>query len=136
MFLFNALAMVAFLNVVSATTEEIRVNHMDTMDNCMAANGSESYDIVQQLRLYHYQYKYDTVSGRVHLGVIGKELESLLPDGLKVLPRYAVHDPASGKEVVLRNYYVIDKDTLFMHNLAATQVVMKNANLLQDTVSM
>lgn len=99
------------------------VNYRDTLVNIRAVNGSNSVDLVARLPLKHFEFKYDAHAGRTQLGCLGDEIHQLLPDGVRVVPQRFVFDHER-QRIALQNFYVVDKDALFMHNLAATQVVI------------
>ncbi|TYZ66526.1 hypothetical protein PybrP1_010190 [[Pythium] brassicae (nom. inval.)] len=100
------------------------VNYRDTLVNVRAVNGSESVALVARLPLKHFEFKYDAHAGRTQLGCLGDEIRELLPDGVRVVPQRFVFDQER-QRIALQNLYVVDKDALFMHNLAATQVVIR-----------
>lgn len=124
---------ISVLCIFLVFSEERVVEYAETFDNITEANISQSFDIIQRLKLKSFQYKYDTVAGRNHLSVIGPEIQALIPDGLRRYPRQSIMDPTSpGKSITLKNYYVIDKDTVFMHNVAATQVLIDLSRVHSD----
>lgn len=100
------------------------VDYRDTLVNIRAVNGSHSVDVIAQLPLKHFEFQYDVHAGRTQLGCLGDELHALLPDSVRVVPQRFVFDHAR-QRIALQNLYVVDKDALFMHNLAAMQVVLR-----------
>jgi ATPase family AAA domain-containing protein 3A/B len=91
-----------------------------------AVNTSECLSKVKALPLKLFEFQYDTVKGRRQLGVIGSELESLLPESVDVVKAQAFKNPDGGLPgqpalVKLGNFPVVDKSVLFMYNVGAVQ---------------
>uniref|UniRef100_K3WQW0 AAA+ ATPase domain-containing protein n=1 Tax=Globisporangium ultimum (strain ATCC 200006 / CBS 805.95 / DAOM BR144) TaxID=431595 RepID=K3WQW0_GLOUD len=103
--------------------EALPINFKDTLLNVRPANASHSYDLIRKLPIKHFQFKYDANAGRTQLGCLGEELQEVYPDGVQFVPKRFVFD-SEKQRIALQNLYVVDKDSLFMHNLAATQVVI------------
>ncbi|KAF1313615.1 Atpase family aaa domain-containing protein 3, partial [Globisporangium splendens] len=103
--------------------EALPINYKDTLLNVRPANASHSYDLIRKLPIKHFRFKYDANAGRTQLGCLGEELQEVYPDGVQFVPKRFVFD-SEKQRIALQNLYVVDKDSLFMHNLAATQVVI------------
>jgi hypothetical protein len=97
-------------------------------------NTSECLDKVRSIPLKVYEFAYDTVKGRRQLGVIGDELESILPESVDVVRSQAFKNPdtSSGSPalVKLSNFPVVDKNVLFMYNVGAVQHLIKEQDKL------
>lgn len=86
-------------------------------------NTSECVEKVAALPLKVFEFKYDSVAGRRQLGVIGRELESVLPESVEVVKSQAFKnpDPDGPPLVKLSNFPVVDKSVLFMYGVGAVQ---------------
>lgn len=99
------------------------INYRDTLVNVRTVNTTQSYDLIPKLVLKHFEFKFDAHAGRTQLGCIGDEVQHIFPDGVQFVPQRFVFDQER-QRIALQNFYVVDKDALFMHNLAATQVII------------
>lgn len=99
------------------------IDYKDTLLNIRPANASHSYALITKLPIKHFEFKYDAHAGRTQLGCLGDELQEFYPDGVRHVPQRFVFDQEK-QRIALQNLYVVDKDSLFMHNVAATQVVI------------
>ena len=105
-----------------------------------AVNTSECLDKVKALPLKLFEFAYDTVKGRRQLGVIGSELESILPESVDVVRSQAFKNPDSGTIpgapalVKLANFPVVDKSVLFMYNVGAVQHLIAKSEELGSLV--
>ena len=94
---------------------------------------------VRSLPLKLYEFAYDTVKGRRQLGVIGSELESILPESVDVVRSQAFKNPDGGQPgqpalVKLTNFPVVDKNVLFMYNVGAVQHLIERQAALEALV--
>ncbi|TMW61637.1 hypothetical protein Poli38472_010700 [Pythium oligandrum] len=102
---------------VNVTVED----YMTAILNPRPANTSQSYELITQVPLKFFEFKYDAIAGRTQLGPLGPEVKTILPDGVQVVPQRVVYQSQQRQRVELHNVHVVDKDSLFMHNVAATQ---------------
>lgn len=100
------------------------MEYLDAIENARPHNVTRSYELITQLPLKSFEFKYDSIVGRTQLGLLGPDMKSLLPEGVQVVPQRVVFDKAKQK-VALQNFHVVDKDALFMHNVAATQLLIR-----------
>ncbi|KAJ0410883.1 hypothetical protein ATCC90586_004404 [Pythium insidiosum] len=116
----------------NVTSEE----HAAAFVNARPANTSFSLDLITRLPLKRFEFKYDALVGRTQLGVLGHEARELLPDDSVhvVAERVVTHAP-SKRRVALRNFHVVDKDSLFMHNIAATQELIHATQTSADVLT-
>jgi ATPase family AAA domain-containing protein 3A/B len=101
-------------------------------------NTSECLEKVRSIPLKVYEFAYDTVKGRRQLGVIGDELESILPESVDVVRSQAFKNPDNTKGspalVKISNFPVVDKNVLFMYNVGAVQHLLKKQEELNSLV--
>ncbi|GLD97775.1 hypothetical protein PINS_up006472 [Pythium insidiosum] len=113
------------------TSEE----HAAAFVNARPANTSFSLELITRLPLKRFEFKYDALVGRTQLGVLGHEARALLPDdSVQVVAERVVTHAPSRRRVSLRNFHVVDKDSLFMHNIAATQELIHATHASEDAV--
>ncbi|KAE8961488.1 hypothetical protein PR003_g31086, partial [Phytophthora rubi] len=109
--------------------------YADALQNVQTANLSESLELLSKLTLKRYEFKYDSVEGRTtQLGVLGPELRTVAPEAVQVLPERFVFDRDSRGKIALRDFHVVDKDALYMHNLGATQQLSLNLRAQREEV--
>ena len=115
-----------------ALSQETRYDQNELYRKVMPVNTSECLEKVTQLPLKVFEFKYDSVQKRRQLGVIGRELESVLPEAVEVVKSQAFKNPdADGPPLVkLTNFPVVDKSVLFMYNVGATQELIQRSAAL------
>lgn len=109
------------------------VDYMEAIVNSQAANLSHSYDLITRLPLKNFEFKYDAVLGRTQLGLVGPDIKEFLPESVQILPQRIVVD-RDKQRVMLQNFHSVDKDAVFMHNVAATQVLIRDSQSQQSEV--
>ncbi|EQC27948.1 hypothetical protein SDRG_14226 [Saprolegnia diclina VS20] len=101
------------------------VAYADVFTGVEDANATHSLHVITQVQLTNFEFKYDSIPGRRQLGVIGSPLlRTLLPEGIHVYPERHVYSQEKEK-IAIQNFHAVDKDALFMHNVAATQVLIR-----------
>lgn len=84
------------------------------------ANCSESLKKVRDVPIKYYEFKFDSVEGRMQMGVLGVDAERYFPDSVEVIPTYSVPNRDRTKpNLQIKNFPLVDKNVLFMHCLAA-----------------
>ncbi|KAG7400749.1 ATPase AAA domaincontaining protein [Phytophthora boehmeriae] len=107
----------------------------DALRNVHEANLSESLDLLSRIALKRFEFKYDSVEGRTtQLGILGPELRAVAPEVVQVLPERFVFDRDGRGKIALRDFHVVDKDTLYMHTLGATQQLILNLHSQQEEI--
>ncbi|POM67792.1 Hypothetical protein PHPALM_16138, partial [Phytophthora palmivora] len=107
----------------------------DALQNVQDANVSESLELLSKLSLKRYEFKYDTVAGRTTvLGVLGPELRTVAPEVVQVLPERFVFDRDGRGRIALQDFHVVDKDALYMHNLGATQQLIRSFRRQEEEI--
>lgn len=91
----------------------------------VAANTTDSLIRIRDVALKIYEFKYDSVTGRRQLGVLGADAERYFPESVEVVPSYSLPSKERGKPpVVLSNFPVVDKTAIFMHGVAAIKELL------------
>lgn len=109
------------------------VDYMEAIVNSQAANLSHSYDLITRLPLKNFEFKYDAVLGRTQLGLVGPDIKEFLPESVQILPQRIVVD-RDKQRIMLQNFHSVDKDAVFMHNVAATQMLIRDSQSQQSEV--
>lgn len=109
------------------------VDYMEAIVNSQEANLSHSYDLITRLPLKNFEFKYDAVLGRTQLGLVGPDIKEFLPESVQILPQRIVVD-RDKQRIMLQNFHSVDKDAVFMHNVAATQVLIRDSQSQQSEV--
>lgn len=113
------------------------VEYSDALYNIVDANASNSMEMIEKLRIQYYEYDFDTIPGRKHIGIIDTKVQSLMPDSFHVHKEQMILNPLfhrkdrasnASKLLTLKNYYVIDKSNVFMHNVVATKNLIASVN--------
>ncbi|KAF0776160.1 hypothetical protein AaE_000140, partial [Aphanomyces astaci] len=114
-----------------ASTNTTSVPYKDAFDAVESANLSHSYNVIAQVHLQNFEFKYDSIPGRRQLGLLASpSLKDLLQDGIHVYAERHVFTQDKRK-VTMQNFHAVDKDALFMHNVGATQVLIRRAAEVQ-----
>ncbi|RHY14804.1 hypothetical protein DYB25_002217 [Aphanomyces astaci] len=114
-----------------ASTNTTSVPYKDAFDAVESANLSHSYNVIAQVHLQNFEFKYDSIPGRRQLGLLASpSLKDLLQDGIHVYAERHVFTQDKHK-VTIQNFHAVDKDALFMHNVGATQVLIRRAAEVQ-----
>ncbi|KAE9146632.1 hypothetical protein PF006_g8606 [Phytophthora fragariae] len=104
--------------------------YADALQNVQAG---KSLELLSKLTFKRYEFEYDSVEGRAtQLGIIGPELQTVVPEAVQVLPERFVFDHKDRGKIALRDLHVVDKETLYMHNLGVTQRVTLNLKAQQE----
>jgi hypothetical protein len=129
------------LLVQLANADQIAVDN-DNEDRYISpefVNTSVCAQLVSQLPLRVYSFKYDSQKGRRQLGVMGPDLRGIIPESVKLLPIQPFPNPdKDGPPIIqLRNYYAVDNNVLFFYNIGATQQLIKeNVNIWESIMGL
>jgi ATPase family AAA domain-containing protein 3A/B len=98
-------------------------NHVSSLyTDISEANSTDSLKKIREVPIKAYQFKYDSVKGRKHIGVIGIDAERYFPDSVEVIPTYTLPSKEKGQEnIKIKNFPMIDKTVLFTHAFAAVK---------------
>lgn len=107
------------------------IEYLDAIQDAHPINVSHSYQLIAQLPLKQFVYKYDAVPGRRHIGVVGPEIVHLIPDGVQIFPERSIITTTKEK-IFLKNFHVVDKESIFMHSTAATQELIQQVEKLES----
>lgn len=99
------------------------------------ANTSDSLERIKRISLSFYEYKYDSVTGRKQLGVVGEEVRKYFPEAIEIVPNYPIPTKDRNKAPeILQNFPIVDKNVLFMHGLAALQELLVSIDKIQQQI--
>ncbi len=99
------------------------------------ANTSDSLERIKRISLSFYEYKYDSVTGRKQLGVVGEEVRKYFPEAIEIVPNYPIPTKDRNKAPeILQNFPIVDKNVLFMHGLAALQELLLSIDKIQQQI--
>merc|ERR1711871_1357490 len=93
---------------------------------------SELLDVVARIPLRVYELEKDTMEGRRRFGVIGEEVEQLVPDAVRVGRRAFSQGPKK-PPVFVDDVAIVDDPVLFMHGVGAVQRLWEKQEHLRDT---
>lgn len=98
-------------------------NHVSSLYTDVSdANATDSLKKIREVPIKAYHFKYDSVKGRKHLGVIGIDAERYFPDSVEVIPSYVLPSHEKGQpSIKIKNFPMIDKTVLFSHAFAAVK---------------
>ena len=124
--------LVLALSCVSVTGQHhVSALYTDISD----ANSTDSLKKIRDVPIKAYQFKYDSVKGRKHIGVIGIDAERYFPDSVEVIPTYTLPNKEKGKESIkIKNFPMVDKTVLFSHAFAAVKDLISMYDELEHTV--
>lgn len=99
-------------------------------------NGIDSLAKLQDLQVKYYHFKYDSVANRRQLGVLPEDAAVSFPDSIEVVKSYALPNKEDRtKPIVLPNFPVVDKNTIFMHGIMALKALSGKYNELLTEVT-
>ena len=86
------------------------------------ANTSALLELMAKVPLRSYELEYDAIGGRRQIGVVGEDLESLMPEAVHI-GRRAFPNPTDPRQppIYVENFKHVDLAAVFTHNLGATQ---------------
>ncbi|CAM9840469.1 unnamed protein product, partial [Chrysoparadoxa australica] len=104
-------------------------------DNVILANTTDCLARIGSLPIRSYEFKYDSISGRRQLGVVGPELAAIIPGSVEVKAHNTYPNPVKGEPpIVVDNVAVMDKNVIFMYNVGAVQELVRRQQALTDKV--
>ncbi|KAH9127072.1 hypothetical protein AeMF1_002581 [Aphanomyces euteiches] len=119
---------------LKANANVTAVQYTEAFHGVESANISHSFNVISQIQLQNFEFKYDSIPGRRQLGILASPAhKNLLQDGIHVYPERHVFSQDKRK-IAIQNFYALDKDALFMHNVAATQVVIRKLHDTKEVV--
>ena len=129
----SAFCIAAFALCWISTTAQNHVSSLYT--DISEANSTDSLKKIREVPIKAYQFKYDSVKGRKHIGVIGIDAERYFPDSVEVIPTYTLPSQEKGQEnIKIKNFPMIDKTVLFTHAFAAVKELIGLYENLDSTV--
>ncbi|KAF0709370.1 Aste57867_5960 [Aphanomyces stellatus] len=113
-----------------ASSNVTTVSYKDAFDDVETANLTHSFNVITKIQLQNFEFKFDSIPGRRQLGILASPIHKhLMPEGIQEFAERHVYTQDK-KKIAIQNFHSIDKDALFMHNVAATQVLIRRT---QDT---
>ena len=108
--------------------------------NIKVPNSSVILKKIASIPLRFYEFKYDSIAGRLQMGFFGAEVMTAFPDSVEIAPKYLMPNrDRSIKPTVLVDYPLVDKSVVFMHSIAAIQELQRSLNelsVLVDSLTM
>ena len=81
-----------------------------------------SREALRKLRVSEYEFEHDSIRGRRQVGVLPRDAMEVLPEAVEIAPSRVFPPRQPGGDVVrLENFATVDKNVIFMHNVAALQ---------------
>ena len=126
------------INVINAGITDESSMYTDVI----SANITDSLIRICNVPLKVYSFKYDSVTDRRQLGILGSDAQRWFPDSVEVVPSHSVVNKSknsstgSGPSVtVLKNFPVVNKQVIYMHGLAALQELSRQFDNLRQSIS-
>jgi ATPase family AAA domain-containing protein 3A/B len=99
------------------------------------ANCTESLHKIKNAPIKLYQFKYDSVEGRRHMGVIGYDAEKYFPESIDVIPLYTIPSKDRNRSnIQIKNFPLIDRNVLFMHSFAAMKELISSYEEIDSSI--
>jgi ATPase family AAA domain-containing protein 3A/B len=99
-------------------------------------NTTDSVAVVKNLPLKTYDFEWDSIPGRRHLGVVGPDAKKVLPYSVTPIAIKSFPNPVNKSQPIkVTNYQQVDNNQIFYHGLAATQQLLELHSGLQDELS-
>lgn len=96
------------------------------------ANTSALLETVGRLPLVKFEIEFDSILGRRQLGVIGEDIEEVVPEAVQVGKR--AFPLANSSVVMVDNFVQVDQNAIFMHAFGATRELASRQESLNSTV--
>jgi ATPase family AAA domain-containing protein 3A/B len=110
-------------------------NYLNVYTDVVKADTADSLERIKRISLSFYEYKYDSVTGRKQLGVVGEEVRKYFPEAIEIVPNYPIPTKDRNKAPeILQNFPIVDKNVLFMHGLAALQELLTSIGNIQQQI--
>ena len=122
--------MLALLPIVQAPSRQI---YLDVKP----ANTTLHLESIRALPLSTYRFSFERSNvDRVRVGVIGPELAAIIPDAVDIVPTKTLPPmEKGGSPIVLKNFPVINEQTIFMYGIGATQELDMRLEDLHKTLN-
>jgi ATPase family AAA domain-containing protein 3A/B len=99
-------------------------------------NATDSVAVVKNLPLKTYDFEWDSIPGRRHLGVVGPDAKKVLPYSVTPIAVKSFPNPVNKSQPIrVTNYQQVDNNQIFYHGLAATQQLLELHSELRDELS-
>ena len=114
------------LLVVSIHTVNGQNHQLDWYQAVSPVDTTKCYQLIKQLPLKEYEFKYDSIRSRRQVGVIGQEIQHSIPGSVQVVPRQTFPNRIKGQApIVLENFHLVDNTVLFMNNIGAVKQLIQ-----------
>lgn len=106
-------------------------NNLVMYSDIIEVNTTDSLDRLRRVPMYFYQFKFDSIKDRRHMGVLPADAARYFPEAVDIVQRYTLPPRGKGSDpIVLNNFPVVDKNALMIHGLAAFQGLIKHYDAL------
>jgi hypothetical protein len=107
---------------------------LDYYEVISPANTSHSLELILQIPLRQFLYKFDSVPGRRQMGFIGNEIADVLPESVERISYVVQQKERKGPSVTIPDYPLVDKAVIFMHGVAAVKEAQIIYERLEDHI--
>ena len=116
--------------LVSGAEDDNYYNHI------LSINLTESFFRIRDIPLKRYEFLFDSVPDRVHVGVMVSDAQHYFPEAIDIIPAYPVVSKESSKgTITLKNFPSVNKHVIFMHGVAALKHLIVNYDGLKNDIS-
>lgn len=100
-----------------------------------AVNGSDSLLRILSVPIKTYEFKYDSMSGRKQIGVLGSDAQRWFPEAVDIVPTYTV--PNKDRKLpalTVKDFPIVDKTVIYTHGVIALKELINRYDTLQGRV--
>ena len=103
--------------------------------NVVDADLKQSYLAIKQVPIKHYEFMFDSVPGRIQMGILAKDAQRWMPEAVDIISTYTVPNrDRTQPSTVIKNFLSVDKNIVFMHGVAALKDLIDRYELLDAEV--
>jgi len=96
----------------------------------------KSRELLSKLQIAHFEFEYDSIKGRRQVGLLPEDVQDVIPEAIDVAATrtFPPQEPG-GKMIKLEQFPSVNKDVVFMHNVAAIQAIATSLKIATADLS-
>lgn len=95
-----------------------------------------SFEKIKNVPIKLFEFLYDSVPGRVQMGVLVSDAQRYIPEAIDVHPSMTFPGKVkSDPPVVIKNFQSVDKNAIFVHGVAALKELIARYEMIEEEIS-
>ena len=118
------------------TAEQCDVTPGEFYGNVADADLPLSFEKIKNVPIKLFEFLYDSVPGRVQIGVLVSDAQRYIPEAIDVHPSMTFPGKVkSDPPVVIKNFQSVDKNAIFVHGVAALKELIARYEMIEEEIS-